>query len=320
MAFRPTRATSPTFLIATLLLAIVVAGRGILAQHSQRTPDGHPDFQGMWLNDTATPLERPRDFSDRPSLSDAEAREYEKRYQLDRTAAISPLDPVFDLKAAADLDTYEPGHLLPGNRTAMIIDPPDGRVPALTSEAQRRLTAQTDRLRTHYAENPENFPNTERCLVMANSSSPPMLPVFYNNNVQIVQTRDYVMILSEMIHDARIIPLATSRGGRTHLPAGIGQWLGNSIARWEGETLVVDTTNFTDKTTVRGSGPRLHVVERFTQIDPKTLRYQFTVEDPASFTRAWSGESAMTRTDGRMYEYACHEANYSLASVMRGAR
>jgi hypothetical protein len=226
------------------------------------------------------------------------------------------VDPVFELQAAGDLDTYEPGRLLPGNRTSMITDPTDGRVPALTPAAQQRLTAQNDRVRTHYGENPENFPNTERCLIMANSSAPPMLPVFYNNNVQIVQTPDYVVIVSEMIHDARIVPL----DGRPHLPHGVGQWAGDSIGHWEGDVLVIETTNFTDKTTVRGSGPGLRVVERLTLSAPDTLRYQFTVIDPASFVAPWSGESAMTRTGDRMFEYACHEGNASVASVMRGAR
>lgn len=293
-----------------------MAGPSLSAQRAARTVDGHPDLQGMWLNNTATPLERPRELADKPILTDDEAREYEKRYQLDRTAALSPVDPVFELQAAGDLDTYEPGRLLPGNRTSMITDPPDGRIPALTPAAQRRLSAQTERLKAHYAENPENFPNTDRCLMIGNASAPPMLPAFYNNNVQIVQTRDYVIILSEMIHDARIVPL----DGRLHLPDGIGQWAGNSIGHWERDALVIDTTNFTEKTTVRGSGPRLHIVERLTLSGPNTLRYQFTIDDPASFVRPWSGESAMARTEDRMFEYACHEGNDSLASVMRGAR
>ena len=295
---------------------VCVAGTSLSAQRTPRTPDGHPDFQGMWLNDTATPLERPATFGGKASLTDAEAREYEKRYQLDRTAALSHVEPAFELEVAGDLDTYEPGRLLPGNRTSIITDPADGRVPALIPEAQRRLNERNERLKVHYMENPEDFTFAERCLIVANTSAPPMLPAFYNNNVQIVQTRDYVTILSEMIHDVRIIPL----NRRAHLPAVIGQWKGDSIGRWEGDTLVVDTTNFTDKTTLRGSGTGLHVVERFTLSDPNTLKYQFTIDDPASFTRPWSGESVMPRTDDAMFEYACHEANESLPIMMRGAR
>ncbi|HEX7797909.1 MAG TPA: hypothetical protein VF456_26285 [Vicinamibacterales bacterium] len=270
----------------------------------------------MWLNDTATPLERLRDWADKATLTDAEAREYEKRYQLDRTVALTRDTPEFELDVAGDLDTYVPGRLLPGNRTSLITDPADGRVPALTAEAQRRLTTQAERQNGHYAEGPENFTFAERCLIVANTSIPPMMPAFYNNTVQVVQTRDYVMIVSEMIHDVRIIPL----NRRSHLPSTIGQWKGDSIGRWDGETLVVDTTNFSGKTTLRGSGAGLHVVERFTLSNANTLKYQFTIEDPSSFARPWSGESQMTRTNDRMFEYACHEANQSLTNTLRGAR
>jgi len=142
------------------------------------------------------------------------------------------------------------------------------------------------------------------------------MPAFYNNNLQIVQTKDYVMILSEMIHDVRII----SMSGRPHVPAGIKFWKGDSVGRWDGDTLVVDTTNFTDKTPFRGSSPALHVIERFALRDADTLAYQFTIDDPASFIRSWSGESQMSRTSDLMYEYACHEANYSLPAMLKGAR
>jgi hypothetical protein len=142
------------------------------------------------------------------------------------------------------------------------------------------------------------------------------MPAFYNNTLQIVQTRDAVLMLSEQIHDARTISMTR----RTHLPAAIQQWAGDSIGRWEGDTLVVDTTNFSARTTFRGSGPGLHIVERFSLKDGKTLRYQFTIDDPASFTRTWSGESEITRTAGPMYEYACHEANYSMGYILSGAR
>jgi hypothetical protein len=297
------------------VIFIVMSGTLASAQ-TMRTPDGHPDLQGMWLNDTATPLERLKDWAGRPTLSDAEAREYEKRYQLDRTAALTRDTPEFELDVAGDLDTYVPGRLLPGNRTSIITDPKDGRVPALTAEAQRRLTDLVERQNGHYAEGPENFTFPERCLQVAQTSSPPMMPAFYNNNFQIVQTRDYVMIVSEMIHDVRIIPL----DGRSHLPAGIGFWKGQSVGHWDRDTLVVDTTNFSDKITFRGSGPGLHVIERFSLADANTLKYQFTIDDPASFATSWSGESQMTRTDDRMFEFACHEGNLSLPYTMRGAR
>jgi len=166
-------------------------------------------------------------------------------------------------------------------------------------------------------ENPEDLPLGQRCLMIAGSPvGPPMLPVIYNNHIQIVQTRDYVMILNEMIHDVRVIRLDRS----AHLSAAIRQWKGDGIGHWEGDTLVVDTTNFTDQTTLRGSGSMLHVVERFTLSDADTLGYQFTIDDPASFVRSWSAEMVMLKTDGPMFEYACHEGNYSMTSVLRGAR
>src|SRR5215475_8266752 len=295
---------------------LFIVASGTLAAQTLKAPDGHPDFQGMWLNDTATPLERLKDWAEKATLTDVEAREYEKRYQLDRTAALTRDTPEFELDAAGDLDTYVPGRLLPGNRTSMITDPPDGRVPALTAAAQRRLRDLAERQNGHYAEGPENFTFPERCLQVANTSSPPMMPAFYNNNIQIVQTHDYVMLVSEMIHDVRIIPL----DGRAHLPAGIGLWKGHSVGHWDRDTLVVDTTNFTEKTTFRGSGTGLHVIERFSLTDSNTLKYEFTVDDPASFARSWSGESLLRRTSDRMYEYACHEANQSMTNTLRGAR
>jgi hypothetical protein len=293
-------------------LALVGVAAAVISTAGQRP---RPDLQGMWLNDTATPLERPAAFADKAFVTAEEAREYERGYLLDRTLAIS-LDKDFELDAAGDLDTYDPGHLLPGGRTSMVVDPADGRVPALTPEGRQRLEERTEHLTQHYAENPEDLRNADRCLVVGNSSVPPMLPVFYNNLVQIVQTDDAVMILSEMIHDVRIIAL----NGRRHLPPAIRQWKGDSVGRWEGDTLVVDTTNFTDNTPLRGSSRSLHVIERFTPATRDTLTYRFTIDDPASFVRSWTAESLMTRTGDPMFEYACHEANYSMFDVLRGAR
>lgn len=300
---------------ALLLLAALGAGTTAAAQ-TARTPDGRPDLQGLWLNDTATPLERPADLKGRANLTPEEAAAYEQRYQLDRTVALSR-NKDFELAASAsDLETYEPGHLLPGGRTSMITDPPDGVVPPLTPEAARRFRERNQHLEAHYAENPEDLRPGERCLIVANAYVPPLLPGFYNNTLQIVQTRDQVMILSEQIHDARIISLTR----RTHLSAALQAWAGDSIGRWEGDTLVVDTTNFSPRTTLRGSGTGLHVVERFSLKDGKTLRYQFTIDDPAAFTRPWSGDSEMTRTAGPLFEYACHEGNYSMSNILSGAR
>jgi hypothetical protein len=303
-----------------VLLAVAIEATMTAQTRLPRTPDGRPDLQGIWLNDTATPLERPREFAGRLTISDAEARAYEQRYQTDRTLALATtlgqVDPAVELAIAGDIDTYEPGRLLPGNRTAMITDPADGRVPAMLPDAQRRQAERSTHLQSRYADNPEDFPNSERCLVVGNASTPPMLPAFYNNHVQIVQTRDAVMILSEMIHDLRVVPL----NRREHLPPSIQRWTGDSIGRWEGDTLVVDTTNFTDKTRYRGTGASLHVIERFSLTDSNSLAYEFTIDDPTTFTRPWTARSGMSRTDEAMFEFACHEGNYSLPNVLRGAR
>lgn len=295
--------------------AIAAAGVIVGAQGPARPAGGPPDLQGTWVNNTATPLERPREVNGRAAFTEEEAAAYESRYQLDRTVAISR-NKSFELDAAGDLDTYEPGHVLPGRRTSMITDPADGIVPALTPEARRTAAARSQHLDQHYADNPEDLTNAERCLIVGNAYVPPLMPAFYNNTLQIVQTAGAVVIVSEQIHDARVISLTR----RTHLPASIRRWAGDSLGRWEGNTLVVDTTNFSTRTPFRGSGPDLHVIERFSLGDTNTLKYAFTVDDPASFERLWSAESQMTRTDDMMYEYACHEANYSMAYILSGAR
>lgn len=307
------RTAAPSFLL--LLLVAFTSSPADAQTAIPRTPDGHPDFQGLWLNNTATPLDRPRSVDGRAAFTEEEALAYVGRYQLDRTLAISR-NKSFELDAAGDLDTYEPGPLLPGRRTSMIVDPPDGLVPALTPQAAARFLERTRHLEEHYAENPEDLRPAERCLIVANTYVPPLMPAFYNNTLQIVQTPDSVVILSEQIHDARVIPL----NRRTHLPAGIQRWAGDPIGRWEGDTLVVDTTNFSPRTTLRGSGTGLHLIERFSFKDAGTLTYEFTVDDPESFTRPWTASSEITRTDGPMFEYACHESNYSMGYILSGAR
>ena len=195
------------------------------------------------------------------------------------------------------------------------MDPPDGRRPALSTQAQARVDLGVRRQRSEAVpDGPEALSAAERCLVWG--ANPPLLPVPYNSNFQIVQTQEFVAIAHEMIHDARIIPLH----GRPHLPGSVTRWIGDSRGHWEGDTLVVDTTNLTDKVFFQGAGAGLHVVERFTREDADTLRYEFTVDDPSSFARPWSGRLWMTRTDGRMYEYACHEANYSMPMILKAAQ
>jgi hypothetical protein len=215
-------------------------------------------------------------------------------------------------------------------RTSLIVDPADGKVPAYTPAAQKRVAALLSRPTSDAQESndpgleppgsyddPERRPLGERCLLgFGSTSGPPALPdYFYNNLHQIVQTRDTVMILSEMVHDARIV-----RMNAQHLPKTIRRWMGDSIGRWEGDTLVVDTTNFTDKTRFRGSTENLHVVERFSRVDGRTLLYRFTIEDPETWEKPWTGEFTWPATNEPIYEYACHEANYALGDILRGAR
>jgi hypothetical protein len=198
-------------------------------------------------------------------------------------------------------------------RTSLIVDPPDGRIPALTAEAQQRASARADARRQH-ADGPEDRSLGERCLMF--NAGPPMLPGPYNNYVQIFQTPDHVAINNEMIHDARVVPLDRS----PHVPSVIRRWQGDSRGRWEGATLVVDTTNFTDKTNFRGASEKLHLIERFTRVDADTLLYEFTVDDPSSFVKPWSAALPMRRTSDRIFEYACHEGNYALTGILQGAR
>jgi hypothetical protein len=235
-------------LLLITAIAVVWASRSAAQGNASSSP-GARNLTGMWLNNTATPLERPPAFADKPYFSEEEALAYEKRYLFERAAAANRETP-FELEVGADIDTFEPGRVLRTRRTSLIVDPPDGKVPALTPEARRRLADRTAYLRAHPAEKAEDLPLGLRCLMFGGSSvGPPMLPVIYNNHLQIVQSGNVVMILIEMIHDTRVIPT----DGRAHLPSSIRQWKGDSIGRWDGDTLIVDTTNFTDKTAFRGS-------------------------------------------------------------------
>ena len=218
-------------------------------------------------------------------------------------------------------------------RSSLIIDPPDGKIPALTSEARERTAnlrfrngpnpeaneenLATNAINPNAYDDPEQRPLGERCLLgFGSTSGPPTLPnYFYNNLKQIVQTPTSILILVEMVHDARIV-----RMNEPHLPPTIRKWMGDSVGRWEGDTLVVDTTNFTGKTRFRGSTDSLHVVERFSRVDERTLMYRFTVEDPKTWVTPWTGEYPWPSTGQPVFEYACHEGNYALSNILRGAR
>jgi hypothetical protein len=299
-----------------------------------RTPDGHPDLQGTWTNGTITPLERPDGA--KLVLTKAEADQREKGL-ADRAKQLDePSDPNRPAPpkggdgstgAAGNVGGYNNFWLEPGDRVAvvngewrssLIVDPPDGKVPPLTPEARERNAARAAEMkgRGQY-DHPELRPLGERCIMSFGSNAgPPMLPnYFYNNNYQIVQTKDHVMILVEMVHDVRVI-----RMGGVPLPKHLRPWMGDSIGRWEGDTLVVETTNFHPLQRFRGASENLKVVERFTRVSPDTILYKFTIDDPTTFTRPWSGEVPFNRTDELIYEYACHEANYALSNILSGER
>ena len=302
-----------------------------------RTPDGHPDLQGTYDIATITPIERPAQYGGRLLLTDEEAAVLERgeTARVARGALPSRGDREAP-RVGGNVGGYNNFWIDRGDqvitvdgrkRSSLIVDPADGRIPPLTPAALKRnadrrgpnpdANEATAGEAPGAFDNPEQRPLGERCLLgFSSTSGPPTLPnYFYNNLKQIVQTPGYVMILNEMVHDARVI-----RIGGQHLPPHIHKWNGDSIGRWEGDTLVVDTTNFTDKTRFRGSAERLHVVERFTRVDANTLLYRFTIDDPTTFTKPWTGEFPWPATNQPIYEYACHEGNYALGGILRGAR
>ena len=323
----------------------------------RRMPDGHPDLEGIYDLATMTPMERFR--GDPPVLSKEQAEKVQRAELARRNADGGKLDPnraklpvggdktqgksffeILEKAGGGPVGGYDRLWLNQGSaytvvdgqiRTSIVIDPPDGHVPSFNAAAKKRRAnafglptsdtgeSQDVRAATRRGEfdNPEQRPLSERCLLgFGSTSGPPTLPdYFYNDLHQIVQTPDSIMILTEMIHDARIV-----RMNAQHLPKNIRRWMGDSIGHWEGDTLVIDTTNFTDKTRFRGSTQNLHVVERLTRVDDKTLLYRFTVDDPETWDRSWTGEMTWPATGQPILEYACHEGNYALGDVMRGAR
>ena len=281
------------------------------------TPDGQPDLQGVWSYATLTPLQRPIKLVGKDVLTEAEATELERQAAAKRREADAPLP-------AGQVGAYnqfwmDQGKVVGDKRAFLIVDPADGRIPPLTPDAQKRADAHRDTL-ARLATGPEDRDASERC-IMGYNAGPPMVPVGYNQNVQVFQTRDYVVLHNEMIHNSRIIPL----DGRQHLSQHLRPWSGDSRGHWEGRTLVVQTTNFTDRIWNQFNGwnmasdENLQVVERFTRVDAQTLQYEFTVDDPTTWTRPWTARIPMSRSEG-IYEYACHEGNYGLPGILRGAR
>jgi hypothetical protein len=280
--------------------------------YTAKTPWGDPDLQGVWDYKTITPLERPANFGDRQFLTDEEVARLEAN-------AAKRLDTPPDDTVPANL-VHAPYMTDPGRkvdedrRTSLIVDPPDGRVPALTPDAQRRLATRQAGNRNGGTDGPEQRSSLERCITMGLPSG--NLPTLYNNNIRIVQGPGYVAITHEMVHDTRIIPLDS----RAPLSPKIHQWFGDSRGHWDGNTLVVETANFSDKTNYRGSGATLHMVERFTRSGKNSVEYHVTLDDPTTWTKPWTIELHMRTSEGDLYEYACHEGNYGLHNILEEAR
>ena len=296
---------------AALLLTPLV----ITAQ--TKSSSAKPDLQGIWTNATVTPLERPKQFEGKEFITKADAAEYEKQAVYDANGDRRDGGAEADVGRAYNEFWRDRGKVVSTMRSSLITDPADGKVPPLLPEAQKRNAdlAAARRKLGGPADGPENRSLQERCLLTP-QAGPPMLPANYNSNYQIVQTPDYVVILVEMIHDARIIPL----DGKPHLPQNVRQLMGDSRGHWEGNTLVVETTNFTDKTSFRGASDKVRMIERFTRTDANTLLYQFTIDDETTWAKSWSGEIPMKKVNAPLYEYACHEGNYGMAGVLAGAR
>jgi hypothetical protein len=311
------------------LLGATVLTLPALAQgqyKAPRTPDGHPDFQGFWENNIATPLQRPHEIADRPTLTDAEvAKMRQKANELftGKSDAVffdgfypAVLDNVLGLRQgfkSSDGGTGDYGsewndERVWENRTSLIFDPPDGRIPALKPEGSEARAAA--RRAAPQGISAKNRPLGERCITYGS----PQLTAGYQSYYQIVETPNTVMIMLEMFHDVRVVKI-----GGQHPPANVQGWLGDSIGHWEGDTLVVDTTNYRPRAFQSTSSDKLHIVERFTRQDANVLRYEITVDDPDTYSRPWSLMIPLQHSDKPVYEYACHEGNYAMFGILAGA-
>jgi len=321
------------------LTALLSLAQAQVAPHSQtwtppRTADGQPDLQGVWANNTATPLERPKELAGRPSLSNDEVAAMKKKaaelYNGGGDAAFG--DTIFQTvwaavqgsasgphkKAANEFDTgtgdYSSEWIVArewDNRTSLITDPPDGKLPAMTPDGQARRAA-TFAAMSRPSTRPQDRGLQERCITFGS----PQLIAGYQSYTQIQQTSDAVIVMTEMIHDARIIPLVR----RPHLPSTIQHWLGDSLGHWEGDTLVVDTTNYKPRSFMSFSSEKLHVIERFSRTGPESLQYEITIDDPGTWTKPWSLMIPLKHSPNPIFEYACHEGNVGLAGILAGAR
>ncbi len=316
---RQPRRTLPFVALAASLLSI--AGFG----ETPRTPWGDPDLQGMWVNNSATPLERPDAFLGKERLTDEELQELKKQAAevLDGGDAFFADDFVtaaveegvdfrsFDQKTG----NYNQFWIVErefDNRTSLIVDPPDGRIPALTPEGRKRLEKATRGFLGIDPAGPEDLSDQVRCITYG----VPNILAGYNSFFQILQTPEYVVIFQELIHDARVVPM----DGRPHLPENIRQWHGDPRGRWDGDTLVVESTNFSPKSNFQGSAENLHLVERFTRVDAETIVYEIAIDDSTTFARAWTIRIPLKSSPDPIFEYACHEGNIAMEGILEGAR
>ncbi len=303
------------------ILAVSLAAPAAAQTEAPRTAWGAPDLQGIWDFRTITPMERPEELGDRVFLTEEEAANLEQA-TVDRNAQLLVAE-ARRTEAGGNVGAYNNFWMDRGTRTvsnrrtSLIVDPPNGRIPPVTADGQARKDAVAVR-RGRPAFGPEDRSIGERCLLGFNAG-PPMEPRAYNNHTQLFQTPDHVVILNEMVNDSRIVPL----DGRDHLPEDVAQWRGDSRARWEDDTLVVETRNFHTDTAFserQGSSPDMVLTERFTRVDDETLLYAATMDDPSTWTQPWTFEVTMFRTDEPVYEYACHEGNIGMDGILAGAR
>ncbi len=290
-----------------------------------RLADGHPDLQGVWTNATLTPMTRPAQFKDKSTLSDAEAKAYEQN-DLKTNDIDDPKAPLLARAGSAETGGYNNLFIDRGSelarvdgvkRTSLVVDPDNGQIPLRTDRPQRRGGGgEGEGYAGMSYDSVKRRPLAERCLIgFGSTSGPPMLPVLYNNNYQIVQTPDRIMILVEMVHDVRVIRMNAEHG-----PKEIHKWLGDSIGHWEGDTLVVETTNVYDLNRFRGSSDQFKVTERFKRVDAQTILYRATIDDPIAYAKPWTLEYPFVSAAGPVFEYACHEGNYAMPDILGGAR
>ncbi len=311
--------------VFTVVAVVVLSASPVAAQTAPQTAWGQPDLQGIWDFRTITPMQRPEDLADKEFLTTEEAANLEQETVdrndnlLHRAAERTEASDQVDFREDGSPGFYNNFWLDGGTRstgpTSLIVDPPNGRMPSLTPQAERLADAGRAYQGAHPADSYLDRSTSDRCMVGFNAG-PPITPLAYNQNMQLFQTPDHVVMVTEMVHTARVVPL----DGRPALNDGIRQWSGDSRGYWDGDTLVIETANFNSERRWRGSTKTMRLVERLTRVDADTLEYTFTVTDPATWTSPWTASIPMQRTDVPMFEYACHEGNYSMEGILAGAR